>query len=398
MRVAIISPPWLALPVKGYGGIEVVLEGLISGLVAAGVEVEVFGNTERTLDGIKTHGLYDTEQFKYIHRAWYDSYPILAAHMEFSLNKIKEDGKFDIIHDHNHYFGPEILAWATGDPSLPPVVHTHHGPPFSNEGTLAQGIPDNAPFWNQLANHMGRVYIVGISNSLMKPAPAKLREHMLPTVYNAVMIEKFPFVKEKKDYYITLGRFTRDKGQHIAARLCAEKGLELRMAGIISDIDTKEKLAAELANPDSKYSSFEGFRYYKDKILPYTIQSEKVKYVGNLGDSDKMKFLSEAKALLFSIDWEEPFGMVAIEALACGTPVVAMSRGAMPEIIEHGVNGFLANNEEEFEAYMDRIDEIDPGTCRKSVEARFSSSTMAAAYIERYKDAIRLNGANVDLL
>lgn len=392
MRVAIISPPWLTLPVKGYGGIEVVLEGLVSGLLSAGVEVEVFGNTERKIDGVITHGVYDTEQYKYIHRAWYDTFPILAAHMEFSLDSIKKDGHFDVIHDHNHYFGPEILAWATADPSLPPVVHTHHGPPFTNESTLAQGIPDNGPFWRQLANHMGRVYIVGISDSLMKPAPDKLREHMLPTVYNAVMVEKFPFVQAKKDYYITLARFTRDKGQHIAARLCAEKGLELRMAGIIGSIETKEQLAVELANPDSKLNSFEGFEYYKEKILPYTIQSDKISYVGNISGDEKMKFISESKALLFSIDWEEPFGMVAIEALACGTPVVAMNRGAMLEIIEHGVNGFLANNEDEFSYYMDKIDEISPSACRKSVEDRFSSKAMALAYLDRYEQAIKLNG------
>lgn len=392
MRVAIISPPWLTLPVKGYGGIEVVLEGLVSGLLSAGVEVEVFGNTERKIDGVVTHGVYDTEQYKYIHRAWYDTFPILAAHMEFSLDSIKKDGHFDVIHDHNHYFGPEILAWATADPSLPPVVHTHHGPPFTNESTLAQGIPDNGPFWRQLANHMGRVYIVGISDSLMKPAPDKLREHMLPTVYNAVMVEKFPFVQAKKDYYITLARFTRDKGQHIAARLCDEKGLELRMAGIIGSIETKEQLAVELANPDSKLNSFEGFEYYKEKILPYTIQSDKISYVGNISGDEKMKFISESKALLFSIDWEEPFGMVAIEALACGTPVVAMNRGAMSEIIEHGVNGFLANSEDEFSYYMDKIDEISPSACRKSVEDRFSSKAMALAYLDRYEQAIKLNG------
>jgi len=395
MRVAMIAPPWLALPVNGYGGIEVVLEGLISELLLMGVEVEVFGNTERQLDGVITHGIYGVEQYKYIHRAWYDSLPILSAHMEFSLDQIKKDGHFDIIHDHNHYFGPEILAWATTDPLLPPVVHTHHGPPFTNSSTLANGIPDNGPFWNQLANHMGRVYIIGISDSLMKPAPAKLHEHMLPTVYNAVMIENFPYVRQKKDYYITLGRFTRDKGQHIAARLCAKKGLELRMAGIIGNIETKSQLDIELANPNSSLSSFEGFRYFKDKILPYTIQSDKVSYVGSVDGGEKMKFISEAKALLFSIDWEEPFGMVAIEAMACGTPVVAMSRGAMPEIIEHGVNGFLANNEEEFEMYMDRIDEIDPAACRKSVEDRFSARAMAAAYLDRYQQAIKLNGKNV---
>ena len=101
-----------------------------------------------------------------------------------------------------------------------------------------------------------------------------------------------------------------------------------------------------------------------------------------------MKFISEAKALLFPIRWEEPFGMVMIEALACGTPVVAMNRGAVPEIIEHGVNGFIADTEAEFAQYMKRVGEIDPHACRASVEAKFAIDTMAKAYIERYKAAI----------
>lgn len=395
MRVAMIAPPWLALPVKGYGGIEVVLEGLISELSLMGVEVVVFGNLEHQMSNVETRGIFKTEQFQDIAKPMYDVLPIMSAHIQFALDEIIADGGFDIIHDHNCYFGPELLAWATSNLSLPPVVYTHHGPPFTSKDTLAQGIPDSNPYWNQLANHMGRMYIIGISDSLMKPAPAKLHEHMLPTVYNAVMIENFPYVREKKNYYITLGRFTHDKGQHIAARLCAKKGFELRMAGIVGNIKTKAQLDLELANPNSSLSSVESFSYYRDKVLPYTVQSDKVSYVGSIDGGEKMKFLSEAKALLFSIDWEEPFGMVAIEALACGTPVVAMSRGAMPEIIEHGVNGFLANNEEEFEMYMDRIDEINPAACRKSVEDRFSAKAMAAAYLDRYKQAIELNGKNV---
>lgn len=104
-----------------------------------------------------------------------------------------------------------------------------------------------------------------------------------------------------------------------------------------------------------------------------------------------MKFISEAKALLFPVTWEEPFGMAVIEALACGTPVIAMNRGAMPEIIEHGVNGFLANDEKEFAEYMERVDEIDPKECRRTVEERFSAVAMAEAYVERYKEAIALS-------
>jgi glycosyltransferase involved in cell wall biosynthesis len=395
MRVAIIAPPWLALPVKGYGGIEVVLEGLITELQKMGVSVEVFGSLERKMEGVITHGIYTEDQFYNIARPMYDTLPVMAAHMQFALDTIKEDGGFDVIHDHNCYFGPELLAWATSDMSLPPVVYTHHGPPFTNESTLAQGIPDNGPFWNQLANHPGRMYIVGISDTLLKPAPAKLRSHILPTVYNAVMTEKFPFVQKKENYFITLARFTHDKGQHIAARLCAEKGLELRMAGIVSGIESKEQLELELANPNSSFDSSEGFKYYKEQVLPYMIQSKKITYVGNISGNDKMKFISESKGLLFSIDWEEPFGMVVIEALACGTPVIAMNKGAMPEIIEHGVNGFLANTEEEFAEYMDRIDEIDPAKCRKSVEDKFSAKTMAASYVDRYNQAIKLNGKDI---
>ncbi|HUC96275.1 MAG TPA: glycosyltransferase [Candidatus Saccharimonadales bacterium] len=395
MRVAIIAPPWLALPIVGYGGIEVVLEGLVSGLLKLGVEVEIFGNGERKLSGLKTHSLYDIEQYYNIDRPVYESLPILAAHMEFSLNKIKEDGKFDIIHDHNGFHGPELLAWATRDCNLPPAVHTIHGPPFSNKGTLSQGLPDNRPFWEQFGGNMGRLYVIGISNTLMKPAPKQMRNHILPTVYNAIEIEKFPYVKNKKNYFVTLGRFSRDKGQHVAARICAKKGLRLRMAGTINGIGSNRKLMSELANPLSSYRYYRDFRYYSDKVLPYTLKYEKITYSGNLSFAGKMKFLSESKALLFPIDWEEPFGMVVIEALACGTPVIAMNRGAMPEIIEHGVNGFLANNEKEFEEYVDRIDEIDPAACRKSVKDNFSADCMAAAYLERYKQAIKLNGKNV---
>lgn len=107
-----------------------------------------------------------------------------------------------------------------------------------------------------------------------------------------------------------------------------------------------------------------------------------------------MKLISNAKALLFPIDWEEPFGMAVIEALACGTPVVAMNRGAMPEIIEHGVNGFLANTEKEFFEYANRVDEIDPEACRKSVEQKFSAKTMAEAYVDRYRQTIKRAKSN----
>jgi glycosyltransferase involved in cell wall biosynthesis len=130
------------------------------------------------------------------------------------------------------------------------------------------------------------------------------------------------------------------------------------------------------------------FRYYSDTILPLVVNNRDIKFLGNVSGKRKQSLISNAKALLFPIDWEEPFGMAVIESQACGTPVVAMNRGAMPEIIQHGVNGFLANSEEEFEMYMQRVDEIDPAECRRTVIEKFSDEVMTAAYIDRYKSVI----------
>lgn len=140
------------------------------------------------------------------------------------------------------------------------------------------------------------------------------------------------------------------------------------MAGSVADITTNRRLLLELANPMSKYRSDAQFKYYSDEILPYFLRYPKITFLGSLAGKKKLKFLSEAKVLLFPIEWEEPFGMSVIEALACGTPVIAMNRGAMSEIIEHGVTGFLANTQREFEEYMTRIDEINPRACRAAVE------------------------------
>lgn len=388
LRVAVIAPPWIHVPPRGYGGIEAVLDGLVDGLVTHGVEVEVFGVNGRRLHGAPVHSLYKEEQYGHIHKPMYEAMPIIIAHLEFAMQKILEDGKFDIIHDHNGFIGPQMLKWATQDKSIPPAIHTHHGPPFTNQQMLDQGMPDNRPMWRALGSPK-RSYLVGISSAMMESAPKEIQASMVKPVHNAVDVSHFPFVEKKKNYFITLARFSRDKGQHTAAKLCIKHGFRLRMAGTVAGIETNRKLFLELANPLSKYRQADDFKYYSDEILPLTIRSRKITYTGNISGRNKLKFMSEAKALLFPIDWEEPFGMAVIEALACGTPVIAMKRGAMPEIIEHGVNGFLARNEKEFEKYMLRVDEIDPAACRASVERKFSAGTMAKEYIKRYKEVIR---------
>lgn len=228
-----------------------------------------------------------------------------------------------------------------------------------------------------------------ISDTQKAHAPKEIAPRMLDTVYNAIELDLFPYVEKKKEYYITLARFTPEKGQHIAAKFAAKYKKRLHMAGTVAGIDTKRKLFLELSNPLSKYRQNKEFVYYSDKVLQYVLRYPKINFMGNIGGAKKYEFIGRAKALLFPIQWEEPFGMAVIEALACGTPVVAMRRGAMPEIIEHGVNGFLADTEQEFFDYANRVDEIRPEDCRNSVIDRFSSEAMALAYIERYKEVIK---------
>ena len=384
-----IAPPWLALPVKGYGGIELVVQGLIEELKEQGVEVVIFANGARKMRGFTTHAYYTEELFETIDYPYYDApLQIMQTHLNYALKKIEEDGKFDIIHDHNPYIGPAYFSLASRIQNVPPVLHTFHGPPFSDEATIQDGQMDNRPqleFMNP-----GKLFTVCISDAMAEQAPAEIKDHMLPAVHNAIEYEKFPFIKEKKNYYITLARFTKDKNQELAAKFAAKYKKRLRMAGTVAGIGSNKKLLFELSNPLSSYRKNEEFRYYSDKILPYVLRYPRITYSGNLSGKRKNKFIAEAKALLFPIAWEEPFGMAVIEALACGTPVVAMNRGAMPEIIEHGVNGYLANTEKEFCKYAEMVDEIDPAACRKSVEKYFSAHKMARDYIKRYEKVIAL--------
>lgn len=387
LRVAMVAPPWLALPTKGYGGIELVLQGLVHALEKAEIEVVLFANGARKLRGVNTKSLYKTEQFDHIYDPYFESFPIVQSHLLFAYNAIKEDGNFDIIHDHTPHIGPSFWALASKDKSLPPVLHTFHGPPFVAAEVDGFGSVYNTSDIEQLKD-IERLYFTCISDAMTKTVPRNILPHVLKSVHNAVDLDDFTYVEQKGNYFVTLARFAPYKGQHIAARAAAKLKKRLRMAGTVSDITSNRKLLFELANPLSPYRNDAQFKYYSDKVLPHVLRHPKITYSGNLSGHRKMKFLAEAKALLFPIQWEEPFGMSVIEALACGTPVIAMRHGAMPEIIEHGVNGFLCDSEEDFIEYMQRVDEIDPRKCRQSVKKHFSSDAMATSYIDRYHEAI----------
>ncbi len=388
LKVAIIAPPWLKIPPQGYGGIEKVIHGLVAELPKLGVKVEVFSTGDSRLPaGVKNHWIYPKgDGYQHIHKPLYESGPIAVAQVMFALNTIRQAGDFDIIHDHNGFIGPAAMAYLNPK-EFPPAVHTLHGPPFSDMQRLKQGLPDDRPMWRQLAK-AERFYIIPISGALGEGAPRELKHLILPAVHNAIEVQDFAFQPQKSDYFITLARFSREKGQATAAKLCDELGVKLKMAGPVAGITSPRQMILELANPLSPYRAYADFKYYSDKVLPLLVHNHDLEYVGNVDGEDKIDFIGRAKALLFPIDWEEPFGMAPIEALACGTPVVAMNRGAMPEIIKHGVNGFLAKTEAEFKDYMKRVDEIDPKACRASVETNFSAAAMAQNYLDRYRDVI----------
>lgn len=382
-----LAPPWLSIPPEGYGGTENVLDVLVPALRDLGAEVELFTIGASTVKADKKHWLYKDEQYKFIHDPAYNSLPIVIAHTLYALNKIKAAGDFDIIHGHNPYTDPLAMLYSSGN--LPPMLHTLHGPPFTTQDRLDLNIPDNRPMWREVAKtKSNNLYLVGISKSLMKNAPPGLKRISLPPVHNGVDTSRFPFVEEKSDYFATLARSHPDKGQAIAVRACFRLGYKLKLAGVVVNMTKPREVMLELANPLSPYRGLIDFRYFSDEIFPYLTPGE-IDYVGDLSLRNKVEFLAHARALLFPIQWDEPFGMAPIEALACGTPVVAMARGALTEIIQHGVNGFLAKNEQEFEEYMERVDEIDPTACRKSVEDNFSAHHMAEEYLKRYKQVIK---------
>ena len=349
-----------------------------------GHEFVLFTVGGSTTAASKRYWYHKEDQYPSIHRPWYEAVPIVSAHILYSLNIIRTQGDFDIIHDHNSFMGPSMMAFAGDD--LPPTLHTLHEP-FSNDNLTRQGLPDNRMLFEEL-KYAKRMYFNGISKSQLKTVPKELKKRIVDLVYNGVDSADYPYLSKKKDYFLTVSRIGQDKGQAIAAKLCYEQGLKYKIAGTIGgSIATKRQLEEHLEDPTSDAAHNPYLDYFKNKVLPYLVPGQ-IEYLGAVFGERKMKLLSNAKAFLAPITWEEPFGIAIIDALACGTPVVAYRRGAFSEIIEHGKNGFLANTEAEFKKYMQRVDEISPEACRLSVEKNFSAERMAKNYVQRYTEII----------
>jgi glycosyltransferase involved in cell wall biosynthesis len=321
------------------------------------VEVEVFGVGGSTAVAAEHHWHHEDEQFAHIMEPMYDAAVIPAAHLLASIDAIRRAGDFDIIHDHNNLLGPALMRDGV---DLPPVLHTLHWP-LKTDG-LREGNIDASKFYNLLAG--GRqLFFNCISTAQFKQTAMRLRSRITGVVHHGIDVRDYPFAPEKGDYFVTVGRVCAVKGTAIAARLAREMGVKFRIAGQVADSDIK---------------------YYEEQVLPLLVPG-RVEFVGAASGPAKHELVGRAKAFLMPIQWDEPFGVAVIEALAYGTPVVAMRRGSMPEIIEHGVNGFLADSPEEFRGFMERVSEIDPAACRRSVQNRFSYQRMSRSYLELYE-------------
>jgi glycosyltransferase involved in cell wall biosynthesis len=260
-------------------------------------------------------------------------------------------GEFDIIHAHL-----DFLAFPCAELVATPTVTTLHG---------RLDLPGLQSVFARFPNQC----VISISNSQREPVPDA---RWIATVYNAVDVEALQYRAEPEDYLAFLGRITPDKGLDRAIHIARSVGMPLRIAA-------RKPLRGQKSADVS-----DDWEYYRTIIKPL-LKEPGVEFVGEVNDQEKSAFLGPARALLFPIDWPEPFGLVMAEALACGTPVIARRRGSVPEVVEHGVTGWLGETDGDLEWACNHIVSIDRAGCRTVAEHRFHPSVMADGYETAYK-------------
>jgi glycosyltransferase involved in cell wall biosynthesis len=339
LRIAVLSPVWFAVPPSGYGGIEWIVSLLADGLVDAGHEVTLFAsgdsNTKARLESV-----YSVAPSEWIGHTYWE--------LRHAVSCLVHSDDFDVISDHTG-----LLGLALGSMGHTPFAHTVHGPVSGDPGVLYEQVVAMAP----------QAALVSVSDAQRRPRP-----HLpwVATCANALDLSVYPFRPERGDYLLFLGRMTYDKGAHRAIAIAIETGLPLKLAG-----KCQEPLEQQ---------------YFDDLVKPHL--SDRIEYLGEVSHGEKVELLQHARATLFPIGWDEPFGLVMIESMACGTPIIATRYGAVAEVIEDGISGVIVDSWREMEAALERADAIDPHEQRRTVEERFSPQRMVADYLAAYKTTI----------
>jgi glycosyltransferase involved in cell wall biosynthesis len=339
MRIAILSPVWFPVPPTGYGGIEWVVSLLADGLVDVGHEVTLFasGDSRTRATLVSAYDLAPSERIG-----------TSFVELNHALLCFQRAAEFDVINDHSGLVGAALTgAVAT------PALHTVHGP-LDGEAL---------PIYRRVAAVAPRLSLISLSLNQRRPAPD------LPWIANcpnALDLDAYPVHPHRGDYLLFLGRLSPEKGAHRAIEIAKETGLPLKVAGKM-----REPLERE---------------YFETMVRPNLAWG--IEYLGEVSHEEKVELLQNARATLFPIAWEEPFGLVMIESMACGTPVIATRRGAVPEVIEHGRSGIVVDDYREMAAALEAADSLDPMECRRYVEERFSRDRMVADYLAAYERAI----------
>ncbi len=330
MKIALLSPIAWRTPPRHYGPWEYVVHLLAEGLVQAGVDVTLFATadslTSGTLQAVCPHPYEEDRSLD--PKVWE------CLHI---AQVFESAGQFDLIH--NHF---DFLPLSYSRLTATPVVTTIHG--FSSDRIL--------PVYQAYNDH---VHYVSISHADRCPDLS-----YCATVYHGIRPDDFTFQDKPGSYLLYFGRIHPDKGTREAIEISESFGMPLLMAGIIQDEE-----------------------YYHSQILPH-VDGQSVIYLGSVGPDIRSQLLGEAYALLHPIAFAEPFGLSIVEAMACGTPVVAFSRGSMPEVIEDGKTGFLVGNVEEAIDALKQIPNIDRRDCRRRVENLFSQERMVKDYLKVY--------------
>lgn len=326
-----LSPIAWSTPPKKYGPWEAMVSLLTEGLVKRGIDVTLFATADSHTAG-KLHSVCPRPYEE-------DKDMIIKVYEGLHISEVFERAnEFDIIHNHFDYL-PLTYSGLVDTP----VLTTIHG--FSSRKIL--------PVYKKYNNS---TYYVSISDAY------RCNElDYIATVRHGIDIESFPFNDSPRDYLLFISRIHRDKGTKEAIQVAKKAGMKLRMAGFIADSE-----------------------YFKNEVEPY-IDNEQIIYEGHVTHERKKELLSNARALLHMINYEEAFGLGVVEALTCGTPVIAINRGAMPELIIHGETGFLVNNIDEAVEAVQKVSSISRKRCRESVEKRFSVDRMVDDYIRVYE-------------
>jgi len=355
LRIAQIVPLWTAVPPKKAGGIERIVASLCNPLTSRGHEVTLFAAAGSQTSAKLIPGYPTTLLEAGI--GWNDN--LWNLRNISSAYTMAKEGKFDLIHNHSDMWGLFF-----NDP-LTPTLHTIHNrvipvPSDKNEDTI------ELARYQMYEEYREQRHFAFISES--QRAQTRLSFPKSRIVYNGIDLTPYTYNAQGGEYFAWVARMDDYKGAEQAIAACEKLGVRLKMAG---PVDKTKK------------------DYFKEKIQPHL--SDKIEHLGELTSEELSELYGGAKALLFPLSWEEPFGLVIVEAMACGTPVIAYHRGSMPELIESRKSGFVVESKiESLIAAMQKVESISRVECRARVEDNFSESKMVEAYEQYYRDI--LNG------